>query len=148
MPRPSKQSPIQSLLRTIGHYLQARPNFPSDMWGSVFETLTPKSAWSFLESLPEDLKAVIREEYNGLARDRFLPSHNAEHREVKQVIARWCEAGRTEDNSASLQIHCASEKWIGAARLAQDDLPGIRASCMMATYTPLLSEKLTWLNMR
>jgi hypothetical protein len=60
------------------------------MWNSLCDTLTPESAQAFLDSLPDDLKAVIRAEY-GLARDGFVPPPETEFREVKQVIARWCE---------------------------------------------------------
>jgi hypothetical protein len=66
---------------------------PSGMWVPIFEQLTPESAWGFFASLPGDLQAVIRAEYNGLARYRFLPPHDAEYPELKQVIARWCEEG-------------------------------------------------------
>jgi hypothetical protein len=78
------------LVRKIRDFQQDRTG-PSDMWLPLFGTLPADSARTFLDSLPDDLKFLIRREYFGLAHYRFRPPQGTADLEVSKVIAKWCE---------------------------------------------------------
>jgi CheY-like chemotaxis protein len=87
---PDDASGYESLIRMIRLFERDQIS-PSDMWLRVFETVRPESARVFLDSLPDDLKVLIRKEYYGLARYRFEPPEETADLKVAKVIARWCE---------------------------------------------------------
>jgi len=87
---PDGASGYDSLIRMIRLFKRDQIS-PSDMWLRIFETLHPESARHFLDSLPDDLKLLIRKEYYGLARYRFEPPEDTADLKVAKVIARWCE---------------------------------------------------------
>ena len=79
-----------SLIRVIRLFKRDQMS-PSDMWLRIFETLQPESARAFLDSLPDDLKLLMRQEYFGLARYRFEPPEVTAELIVAKIIAQWCE---------------------------------------------------------
>jgi hypothetical protein len=90
MPNPDERPGYDSLVVRIKAFKRGAI-CPSEMWIPLLTTLPPESAWGFLDSLPDDLKLVIRQEYFGLARYRFQPPEPTADSEVAKVIAQWCE---------------------------------------------------------
>jgi hypothetical protein len=98
MAQADKDAGYSSLVRLIKHFKRDLIS-PSEMWLPLFSTLAPESALSFLDSLPEDLKLVIRQEYFGLAHYRFQPPAPTADLEVAKIIAQWCEKQGDPDAS-------------------------------------------------
>lgn len=90
MPALNEPSPHDRLVDKIRAFKRGAIS-PTDMWLPIFETLIPESAPGFLDSLADDLKILIRQEYFGLARYRFRPPVATSDLKVAQVIAQWCE---------------------------------------------------------
>jgi hypothetical protein len=63
-----------------------------ELWASVFGSLKPDNAVEFLDSLPDDLKALLRDEYRKPASHRlFEPPHDSDFPELKRVVKAWLE---------------------------------------------------------
>jgi hypothetical protein len=90
MQKSGEASGYDLLIRVIRAFKRDQMG-PSDMWLRIFETLRPESARPFLDSLPEDLKLLMRREYFGLARYRFEPPEITAELIVAKIIAQWCE---------------------------------------------------------
>ena len=90
MQDPDNSLGYDSLIRVIRLFKRDQIG-PSDMWLRIFETLQPESTRAFLDSLPDDLKLLMRQEYFGLARYRFEPPEVTAELIVAKIIAQWCE---------------------------------------------------------
>ena len=90
MQDPDKAPGYDSLIRVMQLFERGQI-CPSDMWFRVFETLQPETTRAFLDSLPDDLKLLMRQEYFGLARYRFEPPEVTAELIVAKIIAQWCE---------------------------------------------------------
>jgi hypothetical protein len=90
MPTLGQNPDFESLVKLIKNFKRS-VICPSEMWIPLFTTLPPESARGFLESLPDDLKLLIRQEYFGLAWYRFQAPEPTADLEVAKIIAQWCE---------------------------------------------------------
>ena len=100
-------SGYDSLIRMIRLFKRDQIS-PSDMWLRIFETLRPESTRHFLDSLPDDLKVLIRKEYYGLARYRFESPEATADLKVAKVIGRWCEEQGNPNHERPLRALPAS----------------------------------------
>ncbi len=69
---------------------------PSEMWIPLFENLHADDVHGFFERLDPELRALILEEYNGFAHNRFSQSRYERYSPAVQdtvvAIREWCES--------------------------------------------------------
>lgn len=65
---------------------------PTEMWMNIADALTPTTANSVLESLPEDVKLQLREVWLERPPAAYVRHTGAELQAVCVQVVQWCEA--------------------------------------------------------